>query len=114
MLSMLSLIPSFQKVLIMFNKLLAVFLVLFALVGCGTTKQVEQVIKVETVYVTVPKHLTKPCLPERPETEQSYMQMKPHERENFLTQYITSLLGTIKDCNSKLSKIDKLQATPAP
>lgn len=98
----------------MFTKILSLFLLVFALVGCGTTKPPEQIVKVETVYVTVPKHLTKPCLPEPPESEQSYLQKKPHERENFLTQYILSLLTTIKDCNSKLDKIDKLQSTPKP
>lgn len=99
----------------MFFKVLGVIpmmatLMLLTLTGCGTTKP-DTELKIESVRVekvTVPQELTEPCLPEKPITKEDYLKLKPHEREEELTRYTVSLLGTVKVCNVKLSKIRKL------
>ncbi len=62
--------------------------------------------------VKIPQALTQPCQPEQPASQATFLQLKPHEREEELTRYSVSLLGTIKECNVKLKKIEKISATP--
>lgn len=78
------------------------------LTACAVTTPPTVVRDKELVYVTIPEHLTRECTPERPTSKQLYMQLKPHEREEVLADYAISLLGTIKDCNNKLAKIQEL------
>lgn len=77
------------------------------LAACSTTKPLT-VTNTEVRYEKIPKNLTEPCKPEKPKAKADYLALKPHEREAYLTDYATSLLGTVKDCNIKLDKIDKL------
>ena len=81
---------------------------LLGLGGCGTKPYKE--VKIEQTKVekvTVPKEMTELCQAEAPVTKERYLALKPHEREEELTRYSVSLLGTIKQCNLKLEKIRK-------
>ena len=89
-------------------KIIAAMIIAFMLTGCfGTTKPL-QVKDTEVRYEKIPKSLTEPCVPEVPKVKEEYMKLKPHERESYLAEYSVSVLGTVKDCNIKLKKIDKL------
>lgn len=79
---------------------------LLCLAACGT--QPLTVTNTEVRYEKIPKDLTTPCKPEKPKAKADYLALKPHEREAYLSDYAVSLLGTVKDCNIKLDKIDKL------
>ena len=84
------------------------FLLLLGLGGCGTQPYKE--IKIEQTKVekvVVPKEMTERCEAEAPITKERYLALKPHEREEELTRYSVSLLGTVKQCNLKLDKIRK-------
>ena len=91
----------------MFKVILSIFLT-FILTGCVTTGQQLEVRETEVRYEKIPSYLTEPCQPEKLKKREEYLALKPHEKESYLTEYSISLLGTVKDCNIKLNKIDKL------
>lgn len=86
------------------NILFAIFMA-FMLAACGTTNQVT---KTEVRYEKIPKHLTEKVTPEKPKAKDQYQTLKPHEKEDYLSEYIVYLLGVIKQQNIKFEKIDKL------
>lgn len=90
-------------------KLTLTFLVPFLLIGCSTTKYNEiKVQDTKIVYQSIPEELLSPCQATTPISKHDYMLFKPHEREEYLTNYTISLYGDIKKCNVKLSKIKEL------
>ena len=78
--------------------------------GCGTRPVYNelQVQDAQVVTYTLPPELTNPCIPDKPLEKSIYLKLRPYEREQYLTDYSTSLLGTIKGCNIKLEKIKKI------
>lgn len=90
--------------------LFLVFLFSLILAGCGSspTYKTVEVTDAKIVKLEIPKSLTEPCTPDRPYTAEEYLQLKITERESYLTKYSISLLGTIKECNIKLKKIEEL------
>lgn len=87
-------------------KLTLTFLVSFLLVGCSTTKYNEiKVQETKLVYQSIPEELLSPCQATTPISKHDYMLFKPHEREEYLTNYTISLYGDIRKCNVKLAKI---------
>lgn len=83
------------------------------LTGCGLfgkpIKQ-EPITITETVYVhpQVPKQLFKECIPTKPMAVDQYLSLSQQKKEMYLTDYIVQILGVVKDCNSKLAKIESL------
>ncbi len=94
----------------MLKQLFLTILFSFILVGCGSTPKYNKLDIQETKIVTqrVPEELTEPCLPKKPPVKEEYLKLKPHERESAMTDYSTSLLGTIKECNGRMQKIRNL------
>lgn len=98
-----------------FLRLTLVTLIAVFLTACGTNPSNPQAVKImetRVERVKIPQALTQPCQPEQPASQATFLQLKPHEREEELTRYSVSLLGTIKECNVKLKKIEKISATP--
>lgn len=90
-------------------KLTFTLLISFLLVGCSTTKYNEiKVQDTKVVHQVIPDELLGPCPATVPMTKKEYMELKPHEREEYLTNYTISLYGDIKKCNIKIAKIKKL------
>ena len=96
----------------MFKQLFLITLLSFILVGCGATPKYDKLEVTETKVIVqrIPEELTTPCVPLKPPTKEEFLKLKPHEREAALTNYSISLLGVIKECDSRLEKIRKLSA----
>jgi len=89
-----------------------ILLIAFALVisGCSTQPKYNKldVQPVKHVYVSIPESLVSPCNPDKPMSKEEYLALKPHEREEYLTNYSIRLLGVIKSCNLQLKSISEL------
>lgn len=86
---------------------IVVFFTTFFLSGCGTKPVYKELTVTETKVVKfeLASTFTEPCVAERPVDTQTYLAFKPHEKEQYLTDYSIKLLGVIKDCNNKLKRI---------
>ena len=90
------------------NFLLLVFVSLF-LVGCASTV-VEKEVIIEHTYISydIPRALKEPCIAKELMSEEDYMKLTPLGREAYLTTYVIDLLSGIKECGSKVSRINTL------
>jgi hypothetical protein len=97
---------------IKFFFLLAVIATLFQLTGCATKPVYSQLQVQETKVIKekLPPSLLTACLPKAPVTKELYMAYKPYEREQYLADYVVNLLGSLKDCDNKISKIRELSS----
>jgi hypothetical protein len=91
------------------KSLIALFFIL-TLTACGSSPKLTtiEVKDKEVITVKVNPTLTDPCHPNTPIKSEAYLSLKPHEREQYLTDYTIHLLGKIKECNDKLTAIRKL------
>lgn len=97
----------------MFKYIPLTFLFSFILVGCGTAPKYDklEVKEGQIVYQKVPDELTKPCTPsKKPPVKEEFLKLQPHEREAVLAEYTNTLLGNLKDCNTRIVNIRKLPA----
>ncbi len=94
----------------MLKQLFVTILFSLVLVGCGSTPKYDKLEFTDTKIVTqrVPAELTEPCTPKKPPVKEEYLKLKPHEREAAMTDYSISLLGTIKECDNRMTKIRNL------
>lgn len=95
----------------MFKQLLVVILFGFILAGCGSTPKYNKLEFQESKVVIqrVPEELTVPCTPTvKRLIREEYLKLQPQERETVLKDYAISLLGTIKECDSRMEKIRNL------
>lgn len=92
-----------------FNILLS-FLFVITLTACGSSPKVNvlEIKDREVITLKVNPTLTEPCKPNPPIATQDYLLLKPHEKEQYLTDYVIHLLSKIKECNDKLHAISKL------
>ncbi len=89
--------------------LFLVSLIVLTLLGCaGPSYKTIEVSDLEIKYVKVPIELIEPCVPQEPLPKATYMDLTVYRREQYLTEYTVSLLGTVRDCNLKLKKISEL------
>jgi len=93
-------------------KLFTAAILAIALTGCGITQNRDtlEVAQVRVERVTIPEELLAPCTPNRPMPREQFLAFKPHEREHHLTDYIIGLLGTVRECNSRIEQIRILNA----
>lgn len=86
-----------------------IFLMGVVMTGCASTKTTTiDVNTAKVVYTKIPEQLLTPCVPDKPIAPETYLTFQPHEREEYLTDYSVKLMGTLRDCNSKLKKIEAL------
>lgn len=92
----------------MFKNFILVILVSLVLPGCmlmGPKYNKLETKEVVIQKIKVQEELLVPCDPEKVMVKENYLKLKPHEKEIYLTNYSIGLLGTVKNCNIKLSKI---------
>lgn len=92
---------------------LFLFFVAMSLSGCGLFSkkpEVKEIITIQTQYVHphIPQVLFKPCIPNKPIPVESYLAFSQQQKEEYLTDYVIRNLAVIKDCNTKLTSIEKL------
>lgn len=77
--------------------------------GCATQHKEATIIKdVEIIEKKIPQELlNKVKVPDSIDVS-TYMNMKPYEREEYLTQYINKLISEIFIINAQIDEIDKL------
>ena len=84
-----------------------------SLSGCGLFSkkpEVKEIVITQTQYVHphIPQVLFKPCIPNKPIPVESYLTLSQQQKEEYLTDYVVRNLAVIKDCNTKLTSIEKL------
>jgi ABC-type uncharacterized transport system auxiliary subunit len=94
----------------MLNKVFLTAIFTLLVTGCAVTPKYNKLDVKETkvVYSHIPADLLKPCPATRPMSKEEYMTLRPHEREQYLTDYTISLFGNIKDCNTQILKIKEI------
>lgn len=92
------------------NSIIVICILLFgllAIAGCSTNPPTEVIVKTETSYKTVPKHLLQPCPIPKPVDKQVYLAMDFIEKENWLTSYSIELMKSLGLCNNQIKAIEE-------
>lgn len=95
----------------MITKHLLISLLLATVTGCSVFKKPEPVvvIKKEIVHISIPEALLVKCKATKPIPVEEFLSLDPIERETYLSNYATRLLGVIKDCDNRFTAIGELQ-----
>lgn len=91
------------------KKLLSL-LIMSLLAGCAAAPIPVPVIQTNTVVIQTPQSLLQPCNISAPPTRTEYMAADMQGRENYLTNYINSLLKDFGICNKQIAKIASFQS----
>jgi hypothetical protein len=91
----------------MFKKLLCIS-ALAAMTACSSVPQKEVITQTQFKYATIDDSLLKPCIPDRPIDQNSFLALSIDERESELTRYIIHLLSVNKECNYQINAIKSI------
>ena len=86
-------------------KVILIVLLSFLLVGCPYIKEDLP----PDSKMIIPAELLKECKPKQaPMSIEAYMQIDPISRENYLTDYILSLLTSLSNCDAQIFDIKRI------
>jgi len=93
------------------KNVIMVVLVGLTLSSCAFNSKPEVVVETRIIYkpLLYPRYLLKPCNISRPIDQRVYINSTYIEKEDFLINYILSLLTDIDKCNVKLKSLANLQ-----
>lgn len=87
-------------------------LIILSLSGCGlfSKKEPEKVYVTKTEYVkiNIPKDFRNNCKVTPPLKPEAYIELSQIEREEYLTDYIVTIFGEFKICNTTRKKVIEL------